>query len=172
MAKLHFTCANPSIQAVLSEYIKQSQHVALDSSEEADALVREQEGGLGLVLQSGGERTFLAAPFHFSELETALAGILARLKIHLGGGWVLEAGARELKGPTTLRLTEKETEVLVRLHAATTPLSRETLLAEVWGYHPESDTHTVETHLYRLRKKLESAGGPQILSTSEGYSLK
>jgi hypothetical protein len=53
-------------------------------------------------------------------------------------------------------LTEKETSILRHLcRAGQRPVSRETLLQEIWGYNSAVTTHTLETHIYRLRQKLE-----------------
>ena len=55
-----------------------------------------------------------------------------------------------------MRLTEKETAILRYLYrAGQKPVSRETLLQEVWGYNSGVTTHTLETHIYRLRQKVE-----------------
>jgi DNA-binding response OmpR family regulator len=73
-----------------------------------------------------------------------------------------------------VRLTEKETSVLRYLYrAGQQPVSRETLLQEVWGYNSGLTTHTVETHIYRLRQKIEKdAAAPAILVTEAGgYKL-
>ena len=70
-----------------------------------------------------------------------------------------------------VRLTEKETSILRYLYrAGQRPVSRETLLQEVWGY---LTTHTLETHIYRLRQKIErDAAAPAILVTEAGgYKL-
>ncbi len=68
-----------------------------------------------------------------------------------------------------IRLTEKETNILKFLHASANTVPRETLLHEVWGYGPAVATHTLETHIYRLRKKIElDPGKAQILLTEEG----
>ena len=56
-----------------------------------------------------------------------------------------------------IRLTEKETNILKYLYrAGEKPVSREELLAEVWGYNARVTTHTLETHVYRLRQKIET----------------
>jgi DNA-binding response OmpR family regulator len=73
-----------------------------------------------------------------------------------------------------VRLTEKETSILRRLYrAGQRSVPRETLLQEVWGYNSEVNTHTLETHIYRLRQKIEKdAIVPAILITEVGgYKL-
>ena len=74
---------------------------------------------------------------------------------------------------TVLRLTEKETAILLYLHRAGDAVARETLLAEVWGYNPRVTTHTLETHIYRLRQKLEADPSDARLLVTEtgGYRL-
>jgi len=72
-----------------------------------------------------------------------------------------------------IKLTEKETEILVYLatHSASAPVKRDDLLAAVWGYGDNIETHTLETHIYRLRQKIEAnPAAPAFLVTSdEGY---
>jgi DNA-binding response OmpR family regulator len=73
-----------------------------------------------------------------------------------------------------VRLTEKERSIIRYLYRAEQqPISRETLLHEVWGYNSVVTTHTLETHIYRLRQKIEEdAAAPAILVTeSRGYKL-
>ena len=73
-----------------------------------------------------------------------------------------------------VRLTEKETSVLRHLYrAGPQPVSREHLFREVWGDNGRVNTHTLETHIYRLRQKVErDTAMPAILVTeSGGYRL-
>ena len=72
-----------------------------------------------------------------------------------------------------IRLTEKETNILKFLYRSGETVARDTLLHEVWGYNPAVTTHTLETHIYRLRQKIEELPGQaQILITeSGGYRL-
>lgn len=94
-------------------------------------------------------------------------------------GWVLDVThnllSREVAGQSEgLRLTEKEVAILKILHAADgQSVSREVLLDLVWGYADGVETHTLETHIYRLRQKIEDdPAGPSILLTGEtGYQL-
>lgn len=74
-----------------------------------------------------------------------------------------------------VRLTEKETAILKYLYrAGERPVPRDTLLDEVWGYNATVTTHTLETHVYRLRQKIElDPQNPAILVTQPGgYRLK
>lgn len=70
-------------------------------------------------------------------------------------------------------LTEKEIEIILFLrHRAGEVISREDLLAGIWRYNNDITTHTLETHIYRLRKKLETYGIKDFLVTKgSGYSL-
>jgi DNA-binding response OmpR family regulator len=75
----------------------------------------------------------------------------------------------------SVNLTEKETQVLRYLwKAGGARVTREELLTEVWGYNPKANSHTVATHVYRLRQKLERAFGPDCVLRTEdqGYSLQ
>lgn len=82
---------------------------------------------------------------------------------------------REAGGDTHIPLTEKETGLLsCLLEARGETVPRDTLLKNVWGYSDDIATHTLETHIYRLRGKLKQASESiDVLSSEEGgYSLK
>ena len=72
-----------------------------------------------------------------------------------------------------MKLTEKEVETILFLHNKKTPQSIKTLLLEVWGYLNDVETHTVETHIHRLRKKIKNQFNDDnfIISHDEGYSI-
>ena len=75
---------------------------------------------------------------------------------------------------TKIRLTEKETNILKFLYRAPIPVvPRDTLLQEVWGYNAAVTTHTLETHIYRLRQKIEPdpANVQLLLTETGGYRL-
>ena len=74
-----------------------------------------------------------------------------------------------------IRLTEKETAILVFLaRAGGRPVTRQALLDEVWAYAEGVETHTLETHIYRLRQKIEEnpASPVCLLTLEDGYALK
>ena len=70
-------------------------------------------------------------------------------------------------------LTEKEIQLLELFLNSKKPISKENILSSVWNYSSEADTHTVETHIYRLRKKINEKFMDEnfILSSKDGYYL-
>tara|TARA_Y100000590_G_scaffold339040_1_gene386438 strand:+ start:5641 stop:6288 length:648 start_codon:yes stop_codon:yes gene_type:complete len=78
------------------------------------------------------------------------------------------------KDNKTLRLTEKEMEIILFLNNSKTPQKINSLQNEVWSYSSDLETHTVETHIYRLRKKISNSFKDNnfIISTDGGYSIK
>jgi DNA-binding response OmpR family regulator len=72
-----------------------------------------------------------------------------------------------------VRLTEKETSILKYLYrAGEKPVTRDILLAEVWGYNSGLTTHTLETHIYRLRQKIERDPSRAEILVTEGGGYK
>lgn len=89
--------------------------------------------------------------------------------------YVLDINSREIiKENKRLKLTEREIDTILFLGNKIKPQNIKTLLSEVWGYMPESETHTVETHIYRLRKKIADTFNDNdfILSHDDGYLIK
>ena len=73
-----------------------------------------------------------------------------------------------------LKLTQREIEVILYLKKSDQPVKVNTLQKKVWGYSENLETHTVETHIYRLRKKLKKTFDDEnfIESLKEGYLIK
>lgn len=101
-----------------------------------------------------------------------------RLPVHvIIGPYCLKAHENILENQKTkeiLRLTDKERDILLILaEAKGAPVERQTLLDRVWAYAPTVETHTLETHMYRLRQKIErDPGNPELVLTDErGYKL-
>jgi DNA-binding response OmpR family regulator len=129
-----------------------------------------------------GANDYVTKPFRLSVL-------LARLRAHLrqsehsddavltigpytfqpGAKLMVDGGARK-----KVRLTEKETAILKYLYrAGDRVIGRDTLLGEVWGYNAGVTTHTLETHVYRLRQKIERdpAHAEILITEPGGYRL-
>jgi len=140
---------------------------------------RDADADTILGLESGAN-DYVTKPIRFGVL---LARIRAQLRQHQASeDAIFTIGAHTFRPSSKLfrnhsgnkvRLTDKETSILRFLCRAEQPASRETLLREVWGYNPGLTTHTLETHIYRLRQKIElDAANPTILVTdSRGYRL-
>ena len=89
--------------------------------------------------------------------------------------YVLDINSREIiKENKRLKLTEREIDTILFLGNKIKPQNIKTLLSEVWGYMPGIETHTVETHIYRLRKKIADTfhDNDFILSHDNGYLIK
>lgn len=128
-----------------------------------------------------GANDYVVKPFKFAVL---LARIRAQLRQHEAsedavfqiGPYTFRPGAKLLLNErgSKLKLTEKETAILRFLYrAGQKTVSRDVLLTEVWGYNASVTTHTLETHIYRLRQKIESnPSSARILVTEPGgYKL-
>jgi len=128
-----------------------------------------------------GANDYVAKPFKFPVL---LARIRAQLRQHEQsedavftiGPYTFKPAMKVLtdEAERKVRLTEKETNILKFLYRATDGVvPRDTLLHEVWGYNAGVTTHTLETHIYRLRQKIEpDPSNARILVTeSGGYRL-
>jgi len=129
-----------------------------------------------------GANDYIAKPFRLAEL---LARIRAQLRtfensedaVFTIGPYTFRPSAKLLQEPARnrrIRLTEKEAAILKFLYrAGTKPVARQVLLNEVWGYNAAVTTHTLETHIYRLRQKIEPdpTNAKLLLTEGGGYRL-
>ncbi len=128
-----------------------------------------------------GANDYITKPFKFAVL---LARIRAQLRQHeQSEDAVFAIGPYTFKPASKLlvdekggkiRLTEKETSILKYLYrAGERVVTREVLLQEVWGYNAGVTTHTLETHIYRLRQKIEKdpSNAELLVTETGGYKL-
>lgn len=128
-----------------------------------------------------GANDYVTKPFKFAVL---LARIRAQLRQHEQsedavftlGHYTFKPALKLLvdEGGAKIRLTEKETSILKFLYrSGEKVVTRDVLLHEVWGYNADVTTHTLETHIYRLRQKIErDPSNAEILVTETGgYKL-
>jgi len=129
-----------------------------------------------------GANDYVAKPFRFNVL---LARIRAQMRQHQNsedaqvriGPFMFQPStkimvdaARDMK----IKLTEKEAGIIRQLHrAGGRVVPRDVLLNDIWGYNSGVSTHTLETHIYRLRQKIGDEGGdnPIIVTEGGGYRL-
>lgn len=142
-----------------------------DATTDADTIL-----GLGY-----GASDYVLKPVKFAVL---LARVRAHLRSHEHtedavfriGPYEFRPSQKLLNGPRDrkIRLTDKETNILKYLfRAGTKSVTRDELLREVWGYNSNVTTHTLETHVYRLRQKIEPdpANAKLLITESGGYRL-
>jgi DNA-binding response OmpR family regulator len=128
-----------------------------------------------------GANDYVTKPFRFAVL---LARVRAQLRQHeqsedavfTVGRYTFRPSAKMLvdERGKKIRLTEKETAILKFLYrAGEKVITRDVLLHEVWGYNSGVTTHTLETHIYRLRQKIERDPSKSELLVTEagGYKL-
>ncbi len=147
--------------------------IMLTGSDEESDVVRGLESGAN---------DYIAKPFRMAEL---LARLRAQLRIFENsedavftiGPYTFRPAAKllqDLGKNRRIRLTEKEAAILKFLYrAGTKPVARQVLLNEVWGYNAAVTTHTLETHIYRLRQKIEPdpANARLLVTEGGGYRL-
>ena len=88
--------------------------------------------------------------------------------------YILDINSRELIfKDKRIKLTEKESNIILYISNSSKPVSIEDLQLNVWGYHSDLETHTVETHVYRLRKKILATFDDNDFINSEknGYQI-
>ena len=91
------------------------------------------------------------------------------------GIYSLNINSREISyEKKKLKLTEQEVKILIYLEKFKNPIKIEQLQKDIWGYSKELETHTVETHIHRLRKKFINTFNDNkiILSTKNGYLIE
>ena len=89
--------------------------------------------------------------------------------------YIIDINAREMSSKNVkLKLTEKEVNTIIYLSKVNKPISIDELQTKVWDYHSDIETHTVETHIYRLRKKIlkNFLDDDFIISKNNGYQIK
>ena len=121
----------------------------------------------------------LNTPFSVLNLEKKIVTLLARYKFKKSSlinlcGYTIDKNKRRIKkNNLILQLTEKEINFLILFSKSEQPISKNLVLKNVWNYSEETETHTVETHIHRLRKKISEKFGDDtfIKTNSEGYYI-
>jgi len=121
----------------------------------------------------------LNMPFTILELEKKIISLIAKNEFKNNSlirlnDYIINKNERKIKKrDLELRLSEKEINFLILFSKIREPISRNLVLKNVWNYSPESETHTVETHIHRLRKKIFQKFGDNnfIKNNDKGYYI-
>ena len=123
--------------------------------------------------------TNLELPINLKEINVIIENIAAKSKFSKNSSieiknYLLNKNEKKMfKFDKFVILTEKEIQLLELFLSKKKPISKEDILSSVWNYSADADTHTVETHIYRLRKKINEKFMDEkfILNNKEGYYL-
>ena len=122
---------------------------------------------------------FLELPTNLKEINAVVENTAAKSKFSKNSSieiknYLLNKNEKKLyKQNDFIILTEKEIQLLELFLVKKKPISKDNILSAVWNYSTDADTHTVETHIYRLRKKINDKfmDGKFILNNKAGYYL-
>lgn len=181
--------AEKKIADIILINIHKNQHESVDLGQISNSfpnsqlivLIPDEPFFKGVYQKLDSQKEILLKPIKVSDL---LAAISRKLVLHNSDGKELKIanyGFRRnekvlinLDTKARVRLTEKETDILWQLwQAPQNELSRQKLLSDIWGYTDEISSHTLETHIYRLRKKIENGSSEALIliTTENGYRL-
>lgn len=183
--RIHLAFRHAPVTQNLSHYLQRmGWEVTSGASAVDDVLLCDVLPSDGATMHDDGRVLILDghAPIHLGDVHAALqrleaqAGHVVKHQVQLTHGWRLDVSRHQLDHADMVNpidLTEREAALLLYLfqhHAQ--PVSKEKILEHVWKYHPEVDTHTLETHMYRLRQKIEQPPTKlAIVFQPDGYQL-
>ena len=118
-------------------------------------------------------------PFNLNDLNNKITLLLSSSKFNKNSTikikeYILDKNEKKLKkGSSYITLTEREIQLLDLLYIEKKSLSKSVILEKVWKYAADADTHTVETHIYRLRKKIKEKFLDEnlIINNQNGYLI-
>ena len=122
---------------------------------------------------------FLEIPSTLKDINITVENVVAKKAFSRNSSieikkYLLNKNEKKLsKNENEIVLTEKEIQLLELFLNNKKPISKDKILSSVWNYSSDADTHTVETHIYRLRKKINDKFSDEnfIVNTKDGYSL-
>ena len=160
--KIHITAPNSDHQSIIAQALALQGIDVIDDANQADQTVKiDTPARLGTII---------------NRIQQSIDTQQKNQPIELGS-FIFTPTIHELiniQNSKSYQLTEKETAIILCLHDNhPNAVERSTLLEKVWEYAPDTETHTVETHIYRLRQKIEQDNDEDglIVTTDNGYSL-
>ena len=178
--RIHAKSSSTVVQQTFEQAIAASGHIVCEAADAELTLsdqmhpenMRNRSACITLRSARSSVVQAISVPVQLPHLMRMLQAVHAPQDLLLGNQWRLDLTERRAvhADAGTLSFTEKECALLtVLLQAYPTSIGRETLLAKVWGMREDIDTHTLETHIYRLRQKFESVHPtPGDIATEQG----
>ena len=121
----------------------------------------------------------ISLPVHFVELKSKIVHLVTSYKFNKNSSikikeYILDKNEKKIKKKNNfIIITEREVQLIELLFNEGKPLSKNDILKKIWKYSDDADTHTVETHIYRLRKKILNKFKDEnfIINSKSGYSI-
>ena len=118
-------------------------------------------------------------PVNFIELESKIINLITVNKFNKNSSikikkYILDKNEKKIKNENSfIIITEREVQLIELLFNEKKPMSKKSILKKIWKYAEDADTHTVETHVYRLRKKIldKFLDDDFIINSKSGYSI-
>ena len=118
-------------------------------------------------------------PLSLTEISNRINNLIMTLKFNQNSflkikEYIVDKNERKLKKKDLfINITEREVELIELLFNENKPISKKNILKKVWKYADDVDTHTIETHIYRLRKKILNKFNDEnfIINLKDGYSI-
>lgn len=183
--RIYLALAQADLHALVAEQVAALPGCELADALPADLVVADSDGDEATPRVVLGRAGGIALPLRLGALNDQIRYTLSARAKHAPrddapltlGPFLLHAADSTLvhrDSGQAIRLTDKERLFLQTLHAAPGhTLGRKDLLDAVWDYAEGVETHTLETHLYRLRQKLDACGGSGLILSADGlYTLK
>jgi hypothetical protein len=126
---------------------------------------------------SGELQYFFKKPFSIIDFKKKLISLFAKKEFQTNSlinlnGYIIDKNERKIKkNNIELQLSEKEVDFLILFTTSDTPINKKIFLKKVWHYSTDSETHTIETHIHKLRKKIFDKFGDNnfIKNNNKGY---
>ena len=175
-----------SLYLILKEIEKNINFIVIEVSNEK-SLINEIRGLNNFLILTKKKILNLDHQFILSQLPIKMFKIIEKLNIEflkqqfveqskvIINNYIIDINAREMSSKNVkLKLTEKEVNTIIYLSKVNKPISANELQTKVWDYNSDLETHTVETHIYRLRKKIfqNFLDNNFIISRNNGYQIK
>ena len=174
---------NPHTASTTNDYDVIIFHIDILKNQQTKALI-DKSNALKICAKNknaknSNHESYVQLPTTLNELNSIVESVLAKKTFNKNSSiklknYLLDKNEKKLKKNNKfVILTEKEVQLLELLMSQKKPITKKNILSFVWQYSSEADTHTVETHIYRLRKKISNKFLDEkfILINKDGYYL-
>ena len=177
---IHLKCSNPTLERLIDEQLGLFKDIQRDAHLPPDIIILQHGQNVPTLSHPVQTLEIPKGVVRLGEVTDKLSYLLSGREFHIEdendnidlGEFILIPAENLLIHQTSaaeIRLTDKERLLLRFLHeAGDKGIARKTLLKDVWGYADDAETHTLETHIYRLRQKMEAHTDHNLIKVVDG----